>query len=201
MLSELLIRISPDRRAPPFSQIPAPETNRPSPFPAPGLPDTRSYAPSRRPGHMAIQLNVTFCDVSCSWLTHADPPMRSRVMREGAAVIGAELGDLCGPSSVWSALRAATRDGVTNEKKDKPEPGAERRAAAIVRYHGRTGCAGAGGRRGGRGRVGELRAEDVLADLAWRGAGEAAGEQPAGGDLAVGALTAAELAEFPISRG
>ena len=41
--------------------------------PRPSLPRSSSARPA---DHMAVQVNVTFCDMSCSWLTRADPLVR-----------------------------------------------------------------------------------------------------------------------------
>ena len=48
-------------------------------------------------GHVAAQLNVTVCGMSCSWLTCADPPLRATMWSDGdPSWMCAELADLGG---------------------------------------------------------------------------------------------------------
>ena len=84
----------------------------------------RARAAHESPGHMVAQLNVTVCDMPCSWLTRAYPPglersLRSDPLEVSRSVFSTALLNLrarraavesaaCPPSSCASSLRART---------------------------------------------------------------------------------------------
>jgi len=58
-------------------------------------PHAHARAAHESPGDMAAQLNVTFCDMPCSWLTRTAPPLWRQVPVSGHIVRAAPERSIC----------------------------------------------------------------------------------------------------------
>jgi hypothetical protein len=58
-------------------------------------PYARARAAHESPGHMVVQLNVTVCDMPCSWLTRAYPPFCTGTVPSVRPAGGEQIGVFC----------------------------------------------------------------------------------------------------------